>query len=81
MAMAPAPGLGASPPEDLEELVIPYHDRTSSRHVGHRLPGGTSVAVEMEQILSHLRVPDRQSFPRSAMSPAERSAYRRPAMS
>ena len=32
---------------------VPYH----SRHVGHHLPGGKSVALEIEEILSHLNAP------------------------
>lgn len=77
--MAPEPGLGSSPPEDLEEIVIPHHDRMSCRHVGHHLPGGKSVALEIEEILSHLNAPgiDRQNFPRKiSMTAAERSAHR-----
>lgn len=77
--MAPDPGLGSSPPEDLEEMVIPFHDQMSSRHVGHHLPGGKSVALEIEQLLSHLNAPgiDRQNFPRRiSMTAAERSAHR-----
>ncbi|CAK9117780.1 unnamed protein product [Durusdinium trenchii] len=76
----PNPGLGSCAPEDLDEdLVIPYHDRMRCRHVGHRFPGGKSVALEIEQILSHLNAPgiNRQNFPfRVSMTAAERSAHR-----